>query len=140
MSTDAKQEAQWRCPDTCHKVEEAINNAVFDVLIRSDWFTEAADIQVVTDIVTTAAFAAAKKHGTERLREALIAAEDERLDVQKERDTLKDELSDARRERDDAQEERDSLQDDNRQLNREMESLRDELEQTQEALAEANTQ
>lgn len=98
MSRQAKINAFFRVSETCPAVERDIRNAIGSSRVDAELSSE--DLNTLA----TDAFDAARTAGTEPLREALIACEEELLTAKSERDDMETERDAAKSEADDLRE------------------------------------
>lgn len=91
MSSTASKAAYRRCPETCQKVRDLMDDAIQDVLCRH---LDDAPRSLETALVD-AAFDVALKFGTEKVRAALIECEEELIEVREVLETTEDDLKSA---------------------------------------------
>ncbi len=124
-----RREAFSRCPETCHNVQEAIEAAVRIQLAR--YMDEEPEVlEEAIENVTSAAFNAGKAVGAEKLRDALIECEEERMVAQ-------DKLSDANSTIDRMTDEVASLEENLSEVRGDLRAAQSEISQLESQLEEA---
>ncbi len=92
MSSHASRAAYRRCPETCQRVRAEIGEA-----IERQLYVLGADLRShVISALTTVAFDASLEHGTEKVRNALIECESERIEAGEVIEGLESDLRDSK--------------------------------------------